>query len=219
MISVGTEWFCTCNLTCCANNTSFWFLRTTWSESNVQNPCLRKAVQQLNFAFQCADRDGDGFVTVRELHYGLQCAYGFLTFCIFVCKCLDRHVLGVQGSTFLIFTCVEFGSLPCLPVGYQSLTSDAVRLLAFTPVTAAACQLVPLVSWSFLFGMTAYSPTPKWRGRFHQPTSKTHPKRTKLQPLFLHLSRSDFRILWSLWMKGSFPLLKCKVGEREEVFY
>ena len=58
-----------------------------------------KAVQQLNFAFQCADRDGDGFVTVRELHYGLQCAYG-----------------------------------------YQSLTSDAVRLLSFTPVTAERLQ-------------------------------------------------------------------------------
>jgi len=58
-----------------------------------------KAVQQLNFAFQCADRDGDGFVTVRELHYGLQCAYG-----------------------------------------YQSLTSDAVRQLAFTPVTAERLQ-------------------------------------------------------------------------------
>lgn len=32
-----------------------------------------------------------------------------------------------------------------LPVGYQSLTSDAVRLLAFTPVTAAARPIVSLV--------------------------------------------------------------------------
>ena len=67
-------------------------------------------MQQLNFAFQCADRDGDGFVTVRELHYGLQCAYGFLT-CIFVWKCVDRHVFG--GSRFY-FCDLQFGSLPCL---------------------------------------------------------------------------------------------------------
>lgn len=37
---------------------------------------FRQAAQQLNFAFQCADRDGDGLVNVREMHYGLQCAYG-----------------------------------------------------------------------------------------------------------------------------------------------
>lgn len=56
------------------------------------NETAEQAAQQLNFAFQCADRDGDGLVNVREMHYGLQCAYG-----------------------------------------YERLTSDAVRQLAFTP--------------------------------------------------------------------------------------
>ncbi|CAK9005027.1 unnamed protein product [Durusdinium trenchii] len=57
------------------------------------------AAQQLLMAFRSADRDGDGFVSVRELHYGIQCAYG-----------------------------------------YQCLTTNAVRQLAFTPLTAERLQ-------------------------------------------------------------------------------
>ena len=86
-----------------------------------------------------------------------------------------------------------------MPVGYQSLTSDAVRLLAFTPVTAAARPIVSLVF--FVRDVPL----------FHQPTSENTPNfEERLQDLMESLNEG---IVSAAEVQGG------RKRRREEVFY
>ncbi|CAK9031799.1 EF-hand domain-containing protein [Durusdinium trenchii] len=85
------------------------------------------AAQQLLMAFRSADRDGDGFVSVRDVE-NYTMGYNVLTV-------TSLKEVGGTG-THVVKNDKQFSNLQ----GYQCLTTNAVRQLAFTPLTAERLQ-------------------------------------------------------------------------------